>query len=59
MQVGDLVKYYRGLMHPEAESLQLGIVVGIDDDGTVMVKWPGNPPEHELEFVLEVVNANR
>jgi len=59
MQVGDLVKYYPGLMHSEAESLQLGVVVEIDDDGVVVVQWPSNPPAHELEFALEVVSDYR
>jgi len=59
MQVGDLVKYYPGLMHSEAESLQLGVVVEIDDDGVVVVQWPANPPAHELEFALEVVSDYR
>ena len=59
MQVGDLVKYHPGLMHSEAETLLLGVVVEMDPDGTVLVKWPGNPAEYELEFVLEVVSENR
>jgi len=59
MQVGELVKYYPGLMHTEAASLQLGVVVEIDDDGVVVVQWPGNPPAHELEFALEVVSDYR
>ncbi len=59
MQVGDLVKYCPGLLHAEGETLQLGIVVEVDTDGTVLVKWPGKPAEYDLEFALEVVNANR
>ncbi len=59
MQIGDLVKYYPGLMHPEAERLLLGVIVEVGDDGVVMVQWPGNPPAHELEFALEVVSDCR
>ena len=59
MQVGDLVKYYPGLLHPDGERLLLGIVVEMDTDGTVLVQWPDNSRAHELEFALEVVNANR
>ena len=40
MQVGDLVKYHPGLLHAEGEALQLGIVLEMDTDGTVLVKWP-------------------
>jgi hypothetical protein len=59
MQVGDLVRYCPGLLHPDGERLLLGIVVEMDTDGTVLVKWPGKPAEYDLEFALEVVNANR
>ena len=59
MQVGDLVTYYPGLMHSDAETLQIGIVIKMDTDGTVLVKWPGKEPEFDLEFALEVVSENR
>ena len=59
MQVGDLVTYYPGLMHSEAETLLLGVVIKMDTDGTVLVKWPGKEPEFDLEFALEVVSENR
>ena len=59
MQVGDLVKYHPGLLHTEGETLQIGIVIKMDTDGTVLVQWPDNSRAHELEFALEVVNANR
>ena len=56
MQVGDLVQYYPGLLHAEGETLQLGIVIEMDTDGTVLVKWPDKDPEYDLEFALEVVS---
>jgi len=64
MQVGDLVKYYPGLMHTEGETFrretpQLGIVLEMDTDGTVLVKWPDKPAEYDLEFALEVVSDYR
>ena len=59
MQVGDLVKYHPGLLHTEGETLQLGIVIEMDTDGTVLVKWPDKDPEYDLEFALEVVSESR
>ena len=59
MQVGDLVKHHPGLLHTEGETLQIGIVIKMDTDGTVLVKWPGKEPEFDLEFALEVVSENR
>ena len=61
MQVGDLVKYYPGLLFTECETTRretppLGIVLEIDTDGTVLVKWPDKDPEYDLEFALEVVS---
>ena len=59
MQVGDLVQYHRGLLYAEGETLQLGIVIEMDTDGTVLVKWPDKDPEYDLEFALEVVSESR
>jgi hypothetical protein len=59
MQVGDLVKYHPGLLHAEGETLQLGVVIEMDTDGTVLVKWPDKKAEYDLEFALEVVSENR
>ena len=60
MQVGDLVKYHPGLLYAEGEALQLGIVLEMDTDGTVLVKWPDDKePEYDLEFALEVVSESR
>jgi len=59
MQVGDLVQYHPGLLHAEGETLQLGIVIKMDTDGTVLVKWPDKDPEYDLEFALEVVSESR
>jgi len=59
MQVGDLVKYHPGLLHAQGETLQIGIVIKMDTDGTVLVKWPGKPAEYDLEFALEVISESR
>jgi len=59
VQVGDLVKYHPGLLHAEGKTLQLGLVIKMDTDGTVLVKWPGKAAEYDLEFALEVVSENR
>ena len=59
MQVGDLVKYHPGLLHTEGETLHIGIVIKMDTDGTVLVKWPDKDPEYDLEFALEVVSESR
>ncbi len=59
MQVGDLVQYHPGLLHTEGETLQIGIVIKMDTDGTVLVKWPDKDPEYDLEFALEVVSESR
>ena len=59
MQVGDLVQYHPGLLHTEGETLQLGIVIEMDTDGTALVKWPDKDPEYDLEFALEVVSESR
>tara|TARA_R100000152_G_C6564769_1_gene34234 strand:+ start:65 stop:244 length:180 start_codon:yes stop_codon:yes gene_type:complete len=59
MQVGDLVKFYPGLLD-ETMYDKLGIVMEIDEeDGIVIVKFPDYPPQHELEFALEVVSESR
>ena len=57
MKVGDLVRNYPGLLSEKADD-ELGIVVGIDDDGVILVKWPERPVEYEIEFALEVVNEH-
>ena len=65
MQVGDLVQYYPGLLFAQGETTpretpQLGIVLEMDTDGTVLVKWPDDKePEYDLEFALEVVSESR
>ena len=59
MQVGDLVKYHPGLLHAEGETLQLGIVIEMDTDGAVLVKWSDREPQYDLEFALEVISASR
>ncbi len=59
MQVGDLVRYYPGMLN-ETHYGELGIVIEeVDADGVVVVQWPDYPPQHELEFVLERVNESR
>ena len=58
MQVGDLVQYYPGMLS-ETQYGKLGIIIEeVDADGVVVVQWPDYPPQHELEFVLEVVSES-
>ena len=61
MQVGDLVMHHPGLLDTEGETFhretpQLGVVIEMDTDGTVLVKWPDKKAEYDLEFALEVVS---
>ena len=59
MQVGDFVKY-NTVMRDETLYGELGIILKeADEEGVVIVKWSDYPPQHELEFVLELVNENR
>jgi hypothetical protein len=59
VQVGDLVRYYPGMLN-ETHYGELGIVIEeVDADGVVVVQWPDYPTQHELEFVLERVNESR